>query len=268
MAVHTLLEPSSGPPFLYPADRESHRFGLTTGRADLGPMPGGTGALIDEITQSNFDLLVIRYPASETNLFARLMSTRFHVIHADSLLYAEKPLAQADHVELEGFDRRSATTTDTDLVDELVGVVFENYRSHYSANPLLDPDLVRAGYVEWANSFVGGSDRELVLLSEPGGVEVRAFSAVDLSAPGEVVLVGVHPTARGEGWHGRASAAAEDLLRRRGRTSAWTSTQVHNIAVQRTWRARGYVPRLALQTVHLVSPDRWDPTDPLLSPTA
>lgn len=259
MAVQALLEAPVRPPFLRPAELESRRFGLHIGRADLGSIPGGTAALIDEIRASDFDLVVLRYPAAETTLFAQLLGTGYAVIHADTLLYAEKTLSGPDPVELARFDHRVASVADRSTISDLVGEVFDQYGSHYSANPVLDPDVVRAGYVEWAHSFIGSRDRAFLVLSDPGEDELRAFSTVDTTSPGEIVLVGVTPGARGHGWHGRASAVAEAQLRHAGCHTAWSSTQIHNIAVQRSWRTRGYVPRLSLQTVHLVRRDRWEP---------
>lgn len=256
MAVRARL---GGPSLLHSAELESRRFGLRIGRASLDSIMSGPTALIDEIAACDFDVVILRYPASDTTLFARLMGTGFHVIHADSLVYAEKSLPSRAPVDLARAAYRVASHTDAPFISEVASEVFDNYGSHYSANPLFAPELVRAGYVEWANSFIEGQDRSLLLVSEPGDFEVKAFTAVDTSAPGEIALAGVRRAARRQGWHGRALAAAEDHLQRRGCESAWTSTQIHNIAVQRTWMARGYRPHYAVQTVHLVRRDTWEP---------
>jgi len=259
VAEREFLSLASSPPFVRAAERESQRFGLNVGRAEIDPGQDGAAVAIDEMVDSAFELIVLRYPSHEAALFARLLGRGFHVLHADSLLYAEKSLGAPDLAELERFTCRHALIDDAELVDELVEAVFDRYQSHYSSNPLLEPRLIRAGYVEWANSFITSEGCELLLLSERGEEHVKAFSAFDASGPGEIVLAGAHPSARRQGWFGRAFAAAEAQLHVAGCKSAWTSTQIQNIPAQRTWRARDYHLRFSLQTVHLVRRDVWEP---------
>jgi len=260
MADLQRLVNTQGPPFLRASEPDSRRFELKVGRAEIGTISTGGDVLVKEIVASAFDVIVLRYPAQETGLFAQLMGPAFHVIHADSLMYSEKPLADAGPEELEQFACRTASKDDAAVISDLVDAAFDDYPSHYSANPLLSPRRIRAGYVEWALTFVADENRELLLLSSVGDDEVKAFSAVEIATVGEIVLAGVHPAWRMQGWYNRAFAAAEDSLRRRGCSSAWTSTQISNVASQRNWRTRGYIPRLSFQTVHLVRRDLWEPT--------
>lgn len=231
------------------SELESARFGLPICRLDLLD----TAALEPEQLQVAFarsgaEVCFLRYPAIEISWAARLMADHeLLVLPADTLVYhrLERPddVREATWQEIGPGER-----------DELAAAVratFADYPNHYRANPLLDPRAVEEGYVEWACSLVQRADATAMWSGAVG--DPSGFGAVQLTgSEGEVALVGVLPGARGRGAFDVLMGDLEAHLWGAGAEHLVISTQAWNLASQRTWARRGYLPHAAFTTVHLI----------------
>lgn len=219
---------------------ESTRFGFRIGRWT----PEHDEELVDP---GGFDIVIVRRPSTWSATWVDLTAFDGYVaIHADSLIYWEwrngddPPPRPRDGVEV---------SHDLDLLASMVTDVFAGYRNHYSSNPLLNRDAALEGYVEWA----------LQTASDAGFLCVRigdqwvGFAVIDWSVdPPDVRLAGVSSAQRGLGRYRDVVAAMMTATVDRSRTGIEISTQVGNVAPQRTWSRLGWRPSRALETTHLV----------------
>lgn len=129
--------------------------------------------------------------------------------------------------------------------------VLAGYRDHMSRAPGVDPDLIAAGYAEWAGQHASGPG-SVLLLSTP---TAHGFAAVAPSRGDADTLVidlaGLVPAARGRGEHSSLRDGVEAHALRSGRTRISISTQADDLAAQRTWVRRGWLPERADWMVHL-----------------
>jgi len=209
--------------------------------------------VLEVIESSDAEVVILRFPATWVAWPAALTRSSRQCFHADALLYwAGVPAGGAADDGAAG--TRAARRADELIVAELVRSTFLDYSSHYAANPSLAPHDIANGYVEWACSFLDAPARMVLLVDDERSQEPAAFAAVELAeGHGEICLAGVAPSARERGIYRRLLTAAEIALASKGRSKVVISTQVHNIAAQRAWAARGYRPIAAFETVHLVA---------------
>lgn len=150
MAWDQLLEPGVS---VRSSDAESRRFGVSFDRLTVGRGHVDHGELVRTIASRTADVVVVRYDAADLSLAPVLASGSRTVLAAGALTYWEKPVSP----ESSGAgDLRVLAATDVpadvaeQAVRSTVRLSFEGYGNHYSANPLLDPQLALAGYEEWA----------------------------------------------------------------------------------------------------------------------
>jgi GNAT superfamily N-acetyltransferase len=234
---------------LVKSELESARFGYRVSRLDLSTAPDAD--LAAAVGQCDFDVVIVRAPADDTTVGARLASIPgFRAITADALVCWEwrddgSPIAAPEP----GVYSRPAE--DQVELERLVREVFAAYKNHYSSNPLFRPDLALEGYCEWARTLVGSGRASSTVVVDAGGPV--GFGVVDL-APGvpEVCLAGVIPRARGRGRYRSLIAELMHECRADARPAMRISTQAHNTTVMRTWARLGWLPRDTFVTTHLV----------------
>ncbi len=222
---------------------ESARFGLRVAR-------WAPAAPDERIDPTGYDVVIVRRPEAWADRWIDLTRFNDHVaVHADTLLYwewtdrGENIEARAEIVTVEDAPSRE--------IETLVRDVFAEYHNHYRANPLFDPALVLAGYVEWALSTV---DRVPGAFIGVGSIdELTGFGVIDWGAEvPDVRLAGVTSAARGQGWYGELVARMMLVARARGAGHLRISTQAQNLKVQRTWASFGWRQVDALGTTHLI----------------
>lgn len=239
---------------------ESDRFGRHVMRGTLGQ----EAALSDQevasrIAATDFDLMILRYPAERTLFFSALIeSFDGLVLHADTLVYwtlsPESPLSRP--LQDRWIVAEEAPTHP--VVQESLRKLFSGYTNHYSSNPTLPSEDWLDGYLEWAEGFdrvASGGERFTLVFRDRttemmGGLLLCEFGE-DVS---EVVLGGVEPWARGASLYRHMIAEASWEMRSRSTAPCVVavSTQVQNRAVQRSWAALGMSPSSAFQTLHLM----------------
>jgi GNAT superfamily N-acetyltransferase len=248
-------------PWLAPATAESRRFNLRIVRGRLDEILPPPGALEKEVATLQPDLVILRLRAGVMAPIHELIGDGFVPIHADTLVYHVRQLneAIADNGRNAALVVEPANPADRARIAEIARNAFSSYRSHYHANPRLDPGMIGEGYAEWAVLFIDtqAADHETWVVRMNG--EVVGFVTCALSRPGtsvEVVLNAVDPKHAGRGIYGHLLNRILLAYKERGFTTVRISTQVWNYIVQRAWAHAGFVISQAYDTYHINIPQR------------
>lgn len=250
---------------LMPSEVESDRFGLSVARVVVGAdavadpeLAGAVRARLTEVVRAaDEDLLIIRWPAAEVLLGAAVAASGREIIPADVLTYWEVParqlVAPGEAGELSARPLAAADSAARAALRQVVADSFAGYGNHYTANPLLDPELALAGYLDWAERSLIANPADVVLLTageQPVGIATLQHDGDDL----EILLAGIIGAAQGRGLYGHLLAGVGAEAVRRGCSRVIISTQVHNVRVQRAWVRAGFKPYAAVTTVHAMRP--------------
>ncbi len=240
-------------PFLRDAPLESARFGLDIARLDLDGSED-PDEIIDLVAASGRDLVIARIPA-EARLHPGQLNRRGCRVSLTEMDLtwegAARPRADSGRVlEVARWERRH---------DELVGRIFEGYRNHMSRDGRSGRSVVADGYAEWAANHVGRDDSACLVLDDTNPVGLAAIS-IRPDDPRSVTidLAGISPEARRRGEYGSLLDAVEDWALHRGIERISIATQCDNIAVQRAWARRGWLPSSAEWITHLRPSDSVD----------
>ncbi|MDH2424128.1 GNAT family N-acetyltransferase [Sphaerisporangium sp. TRM90804] len=260
--------------------RESARFGVSVDRVTVADgSPATFGAVREAVRGSAADVVVVRYPAECVRWFAGLRMPGRTALLADSLVYwrrvAGAPPGRAAAARARpGPEPWVAELRDPATLDKLVADVFEEYGSHYLANPLFDPGLALAGYQEWARGCAAEGMCLGVYTEGPAGdgPAPAGFATLEDEGPHtEIVLAGLVAGARGRGVYAHLLAELERRCLAAGVRELVVSTQGYNTRVQRAWARHGFDPVCAFLTVHLVRdgllPDQTETDEPARSRT-
>jgi ribosomal protein S18 acetylase RimI-like enzyme len=233
------------------APGEAGSFGIGVERITVSVAAVAAGvpaeALLHEAAGSAAGVVVVRYPADRLGWFAALSTVPGRTaLAADVLMYWRLRT---------GSGHRPAapwpvdTTAAPKAVDALVAECFAGYPNHYGANPLLGSGSVLAAYQDWARRSLRAGNA--ILLRRDGSL-IGLATVDEHHEYLELLLAGIAPAARGEGWFGHLLAAVEERADRRGAAETVISTQAHNTRAQRAWLRYGFHPAHAVVTAHLV----------------
>lgn len=228
---------------------DSKRFGINVIRGTIeGHLEQGQA--VSEIDQAPAELVIFRVPAGETLVPSSLARMGHTIIHADTLVYYGMDLEKMTSLESPA-NVRQATAEDGEAISLIARNSFAGYRSHYSANPLLSPQLVHAGYVEWALSRLDIQQLASTWVAEFDS-EVAGFATCDVQSDRvEIVLNAVHPNFERRGLY---AALLRKIIRHYADRSVRRliiSTQIWNYTVQRQWTKAGLQLFKAYDTYHL-----------------
>lgn len=224
---------------------DTRRFGLSVERATV-PLraPAGITPLREAIDASDADVVIVRYPADRVGWFERLRSPGRELIFADLLVYWRLAVGTGQPPELD--TRLASPAPQPHDIETFIATVFANYGNHYSANPLFSPELVAAGYGEWARTAL---QRENVVTVAANGELAGVATLTVGPSRAEIELAGIHPRYQNQGVYGHLLAAVERSV---AASEIVISTQGHNVGVQRAWVRYGFEPLAAITTVHAV----------------
>lgn len=232
---------------------DSARFGLEIWRGHLTgeQVPG----LWKDICQAGADIAIFRLPAEDIRAMSGYEGPREFLIHADTLVYYERSLRGTTATPISrGHDRYRLATADDDAeLRALTARIFANYQNHYHANPLLPPEKILAGYVEWAAGHLvpGRSTRTWVALHDGAIVGFICCSFDEEARSAEIVLNGVRSEYAGQGIYADLVRLAQAYFADLGFEVIRVSTQVGNYAVQRVWAREGLRLSHAFDTWHV-----------------
>lgn len=230
---------------------ESDRFGLRILRSTATEV--NPAKLLRAITAEQVDVMILRIPTSEQYRLSELSVLPFPVVVADTVVTFECDLRSfpAQPLRNPRLVARQATAADQPILDELVGLTFKSYRSHYHSNPLFDPQLVLAGYKEWVNSYLTSNGEQTCFLFY---LDERAIAYTTIALRekyGEGAVFGARPDASSPGLYGDLIRHSKQYLLDHGRKKAHATTQVQNHGVQRLWVREGFIPARSFTTIHI-----------------
>jgi GNAT superfamily N-acetyltransferase len=237
---------------------ETDRFGVSLARVVVGLEAVWDESIDDALATAcarDEDVLVVRWAAGLVQCGTALAASGRDVIPADTLVYwevATDRLTRADSGLADDLAVRREAVAPADL-DRLVAGVFGGYVNHYTANPLLAPDLALAGYVDWVRrTAVDDLATLAVLAHRDEGVGVATWFVDPAGDFVEILLAGLVPEARGHGWYAALLAEVGRVATGLGVPRVVISTQAANVAVQRAWVTAGFRPFAAVTTAHAV----------------
>ncbi|NOT87230.1 MAG: GNAT family N-acetyltransferase [Lysobacter sp.] len=238
-------------PSLVHSDLDSRRFGIDIARARLDAMT--PKALATEVLSSGIDVAIVRLPAGQSSGINELRNWALPVLHADTLVYYKCDLTRHEPTALRNIDLDFSIASHSDMgeLESLILSTFENYVSHYHANPLFPPGSILAGYLEWALGHLQGSGRTLWVARRGG--RIAAFAAchrIDMDTA-EGILYGVRPEEAGGGLYGDLIRHTQAVAKAEGAKTMIVSTQVDNFAVQKVWAREGFHLFEAWNTYHI-----------------
>jgi acyl dehydratase/GNAT superfamily N-acetyltransferase len=209
--------------------------------------------LLRAIEQDAPDLAIVRIPTDRPERIRSFSRICDDVVLGDCLVIYERDNERAGEpgeLRNPGLKLRAATEADIPVIDELVDIIFETYRNHYTANPLLaDFDLVD-GYKEWTHGFLH-TEGQRCMIAEIDG-DVCAFATIRIEdGESEGVLYGVSPKFRGKGVYRDLIRATVRLFMDEGSPRTKVSTQIDTLPVQRVWSTEGFYLTRSYYTLHL-----------------
>lgn len=234
---------------------DTARFGVRIGRVQLG----GPAALRPAIETSRLEqlrLLFIRCPTDQLALVHALEEAGARLM--DTLLYYRRRLPKDDlPAELRPNRIRVFREDDQPGVEAIARQSFAGYQGHYHADPALDRARADEGYVEWALQCCRSrSAQSEVLVAEDSQGRPCGFFVVRLNTPqeGEGWLAAVSPAAEGRGLYWSLLVHAMRWCRERQAARIIVSTQLTNLATQKTYGRLGFDLQASYYTFHLWFP--------------
>jgi GNAT superfamily N-acetyltransferase len=226
------------------------RFGVVTAKTVI-ENEFNPNALDAWCATNKVAMLIARCPTTATDLVqmleeggARLMDTLvYFAVHTPDPVTAFIP---------DGYQWRLANAADSDAVGRLAARAFTGFAGHYHADPRLPAASSDQVYTSWAErSCADARVAQAVLLITHDEQIVGFLTLKKLpSGEAEIALNAVAPGHQGRGLYAALVALARDWSAREGCTDLLVSTQISNIAPQKTWCRQGFEPRNSYYTFH------------------
>jgi len=235
---------------------ESNRFGINVDRLNIPQRSEFTDYQIADLCRvSDADLIILRFPKDRGHL-PNTISTIEHrnVFLADNLIYYSRAIMKPEFASgaSSGFGFEIADNRRREAIENFAQIVFENYGSHYRANPKLDRGAILQGYMEWALSGLDNSKKiSSVVLDQSERIVGFALVAVD-GEIAEIELNGVLPEYQGRGVFGLQMEWLNSHLSSRCIKKVVISTQSENLNAVKAWVKSGFQFEFALLTYHLM----------------
>jgi GNAT superfamily N-acetyltransferase len=233
---------------LSPLDHQ--RFGHVTAKVEVGA-DDDLAAILAECGSRQVRFLIARCSTQHVRKVQDMERLGFFL--ADTLVYYLKDgLSQASAALPAGFGRRLAVAGDAPEVERLAARAFEGYGGHYHADPQLDPARCDQVYASWAAACaLGGVCTATILLTAPGGA-IAGFAALKRCDDTEFdgLLFAVDPAYQGRGLFSHLLDVSQQWGVEHGFSRMLYSTQLTNLAPQRTLCRHGFVPVRSCYTLH------------------
>ncbi len=234
------------------SDIESARFCKQVHRYDLMSIDA---AMVKSIRDDKPDIAMIRVPSERLREVNENLLFGVAPILADTLVEYECPLAGLRPAPIRNSTFEFVQIMDVPVAEReaLVGKIFVDYTNHYMSNPLLHPDDVLAGYLEWGMSFTMGwvvYDQARPVAFANCSVKKGVFDGT---------LFGVVEEYSGRGIYGDLVSFTQTKAVELGHQMMTISTQAQNLAVQKAWVRRGFSIARSVNTFHVNSllSDQW-----------
>lgn len=256
-----LLAPIEAPGSPERSAVESRRFGLSVGRLHVSPRARyGVEALVEAIDSSDFDVVILRYPAERIEWFGALARGRRRPLFADSVHVLQLPLPSQTGPDPEAAGARFERVDHESFPSfvRALGPAFKDHTPHYAANPWLPSVPAEEVYEGWMRALLDVPDARVVMTrlgDDPEPVGFFAIETYELDGRrGEYHIIGTLPGLR-RGHVGTLSAdEGHRQLHAMGCDASLCLVRVSNVASLNLVLSLGYRPILTVNTLHLIHP--------------
>lgn len=204
-----------------------------------------------EVDVEGFDLIIMRYPSNVAHVAQQVQERWCNSWIADTLLYLSLDTSASRDPDVET-ELISCQSGDSDF-ERVISLAFKDYANHYSSNSYLKQLNVADAYSDWARSLANDALSQTFLLRARHG-STLAVAALDISnlLHNEWNLAGVHPDYQRRGIQTQMIRHLARLTREQGKREFITSTQASNIASMRAFTKEGFLPIIAINTLHIM----------------
>ncbi|MEW9920368.1 GNAT family N-acetyltransferase [Marimonas sp. MJW-29] len=231
-------------------EMETRRFGIRCARVED---PRAPLTEINAAAQSQeIAFLSVRVATDDIAIVQALEEDGYRLM--DTLVYYDAPLSTQpiepraqDDIEI-----RAAAPQNADCVGKVAAAAFSGFFGHYHADTRLSQDACDAIYVDWAKNCVMMQTRGLpVLVAQTSGKIVGFLAARQCEGTcANITLNAISPPMQGRGIYGALLDGALQIMAAKGYQKVTISTQINNIAVQRSWGRRGFRLQRSFYTLH------------------
>jgi len=199
-----------------------------------------------------------------TLFIARVDTGKLDVVHAmesaggilcDTLIHYELRIRKNERVQINDveFIVRQMESADRTAVLATAREAFSGYFGHYHSDSRLNKADCDEVYVSWCQSAIdniGSADDALVV---ERNAEICGFLILRRHEKNglELVLSGIKKSYTGQGVYRRLIQAGIRYAVDRQMQRVFTSTQISNLATQRTWILQGFMPIKSVHTFHV-----------------
>jgi predicted acetyltransferase len=233
---------------------DSKRFSKNVYRGTIEEL--NIDAIQEQVIQDKIDLIILRIPSASKDKHSQLHNLNCQVIHADTLVYYFCPIKSTEITALRNnLNFEVISNQNSQILDDIVPIIFKDYTSHYASNPQLDKAKTAAGYIEWAKSYIAESQPNRISWLVKQSDEVIGFATCSFNQEKnecEGVLYGVMPQAAGKGVYTDIIRFTQQYFKNSGYSTMWVSTQIQNYSVQKAWIKENFQLKKAYDTYHLI----------------
>lgn len=234
--------------------KDSNRFGLNIHRSKTDDF--NVKEIKRYIYENDVDILILRLNSTKKDEHSKLYSIGFPVIHCDTLVYYECDLESYNPKELKNDVKFEEIQKFNEVhLEEIVPLIFKDYKNHYTSNYLLNKQGILEGYVEWAKDYLSDQSRDKISWYTVGpDQDIYGFATCsfnDQIKECEGVLYGIIPEKSGGGLYGDMIRFTQRYFKESGYKKMKVSTQIQNFAVQRVWSREGFHLKSSYDTYHI-----------------
>jgi len=229
---------------------DEERFGVKTAKA-LRLQAKDISDIMNFCKMQNVEFLIVRCPTTDLTATQELEQLGFLLM--DTLVYYSCNLKRINFPD-KSFDFliRPVNPGEEYSVKSLATEIFTGYSGHYHADSRLNKKKCDEIYPDWAykscKSKVGANE----VLVAVSGKKIIGFGTICVNGPveGEGMLFGVSPSFRGKGVYRAIMIECLKWCMERRLERMIISTQITNLASQKTWISLGFEPYQSFYTFH------------------
>ncbi|MGZ3771516.1 MAG: GNAT family N-acetyltransferase [Bdellovibrio sp.] len=225
---------------------ESQRFNVKAGKIKVSSPKDVTPIVVDAKGQG-YQFLSCRVPTTDVFLFQELEKNGFFL--TDTLIYYKRSTK-----DLKNESEWRSGIHEPNFADEISSVAekaFEGYPSHYAMDLKLNQQAVGEIYKDWAKRSC--LDRSMATDVLAKFEENKIISFVSLKSHkdyADVMLAAVHPKHQGKGLLQELLSASVNWAAKMGHKEIFYSTQIQNIAAQKSLVRQKWEPSHSFYTLH------------------